>query len=103
MDEHCTDTDGFCRPDSPKHRVTQEIGSESFPLPGAIDGEPAEKHNRDWVRHVAAGFAGRQIMKNRPSRQAVIADAPLRPLAQHVGTRCTFQFVPAGIANQPVV
>jgi len=42
MDKHCTDTDGFCRPDSPQHGVTQEVGSESFPLPGAIDGEPAE-------------------------------------------------------------
>ena len=58
----------------PQHRIAHESLAETAALKSAINGEPADDHDRDGIRHVPAHLASRRLVCDRTGSKAIKPD-----------------------------
>ena len=102
MGEDCPRADDLGCRERPHRDVAQHIGAEPSALPGTVDREPAEKHDRHWVRHVAPDPAARHAVRHRAGREAVVADDPAT-CADDERSRRALELVASRATLQPVI
>ena len=52
----------------PQHGIPKEYFAETTILDVAIDGQPADDHDRNWLRHVPSNVSGFALLGTRDKR-----------------------------------
>jgi hypothetical protein len=103
MNEQCANPGALRYGNSAIHRILQHGCAQLDTLRPAIYSQPTKHHDGNWIRHIPANPAGRQLVRNCSSSHGVEATHPVFFINDHKRSAGSVVLVTHRPAFEPVV